>query len=259
LTIFSTVQKDDWIQFVSTTAHGNNANAGIYHGFIANSSTQPKVTGRVLWDPVRDLAYPNITWTGVHPKQTQCLIGFNFSSIDGHPGMGAVLIGNDTTFSDPIDLKNGTTYVDRHSDSYERWGDYFAVQPMFDANGALIPSEAWMAGFYGDGPNQNRTFISQVFSTDTIVPLHPDGGRVFPNPVADATTVTVEFNLDIAQKIEARLFFENGQKVQDLAGRLLPAGPAELYLDMSTLAQGVYIVELIGDQGFRKVERIVKL
>lgn len=257
--VLGAIQKDDWIQFVSTTAHGNNANAGIYHGFISNATSTPKVTGRVLWDPVRDLAYPNITWTGVHPKQTQCLIGFNFSSINGHPGMGAVLIGNDTTFSDPIDLKNGTTYVDRHSDSYERWGDYFAVQPMFDSNGELIPSEAWMAGFYGDGPNQNRTFISQVFSTDTIVPLHPDGGRVFPNPVADATTVTVEFNLEMEQNIEARLFFENGQKVQDLAGRLLPAGPAELYLDMSTLAQGVYIIEITGSGGFRKVERIVRL
>ena len=103
--VLGAIYKDDWIQFVSTTAHGNNANAGIYHGFISNVTSSPKVTGRILWDPVRDLAYPNITWTGVHSKQIQCLIGFNFSSIDGHPGMGAVLIGNDTTFSDPIDLK----------------------------------------------------------------------------------------------------------------------------------------------------------
>ena len=257
--VLGAIQKDDWIQFVSTTAHGNNANAGIYHGFISNVTTSPKVTGRVLWDPVRDLAYPNITWTGVHPKQTQCLIGFNFSSIDGHPGMGAVLIGNDTTFSDPIDLKNGTTYVDRHSDSYERWGDYFAVQPMFDANGELIPSEAWMAGFYGDGPNQNRTFISQVFSNDTVVPLHPDGGRVFPNPVADNSIVTVEFNLEVEQNIEARLYYENGQLVQELAGRLLPSGPAELFLDMSTLSQGVYIIKIQGDAGFEKVARLVRL
>jgi hypothetical protein len=257
--VLGAIQKDDWIQFVSTTAHGNNANAGIYHGFISNVTTSPKVTGRLLWDPVRDLAYPNITWTGVHPKQTQCLIGFNFSSIDGHPGMGAVLIGNDTTFSDPIDLKNGTTYVDRHSDSYERWGDYFAVQPMFDANGELIPSESWMAGFYGDGPNQNRTFISQVFSNDTVVPLHPDGGRIFPNPVADNSIVTVEFNLEVEQNIEARLYYENGQLVQELAGRLLPSGPAELFLDMSTLSQGVYIIKIQGDAGFEKVARLVRL
>ena len=257
--VLGAIQKDDWIQFVSTTAHGNNANAGIYHGFIANLASAPKVTGRILWDPVRDLAYPNITWTGVHPTQIQCLIGFNFSSIDGHPGMGAVLIGNDTTFSDPIDLKNGTTYVDRHSDSYERWGDYFAVQPMFDDNGELISSEAWMAGFYGDGSNQNRTFISQVFSNDTVVPLHRDGGRVFPNPVADNNTVTVEFNLETEQNIEARLYYENGQLVQELAGRLLAGGPAELFIDMSTLSQGVYIIKIQGDAGFEKVARLVRL
>ncbi len=52
-------------------------------------------------------------------------------------------------FPEPIDLKAGTTFVDRHSDSYERWGDYFAIQNMYDSDGTLIPSEVWMSGFMG--------------------------------------------------------------------------------------------------------------
>ena len=258
--VLGAIQKDDWIQFVSTTAHGSNVNAGVYHGFISNAqSAAPKVTARVFAHPVRDYGYPNITWSGVHPNQIQCLIGFNFTSIAGHPGMGAVQLGNDTTFSNPIDLITGTTHVDRHSDSYERWGDYFAVQPMFDENGLIISSEAWMAGFYGDGAQQNRTFISQVFSTDTLVTLHANDGQLYPNPAYDQDMVTITFNLDQDQRVEARLYNINGSLVQELTGRDLPAGPAELYIHLGTLAAGNYIVRLEGNAGFSKTERLVKL
>ena len=258
--VLGAIQKDDWIQFVSTTAHGASPHAGIYHGFINNAQgANPKVNARIFSHPTRDYGYPNLAWTGVHPKQIQCLIGYNFTSIADHPGVGAVQLGNDTTFSDPIDLKNGTTHVDRHSDSYERWGDYFAIQNMYDANGELIPSEVWMSGFYGDGPQQNRTYIAQVMSSDTIVPLHPDGGRTYPNPVVEGTQVTIEFNLETEQLITAQLFNSTGQFIQDLAGRLLPAGPAELYVDMNGLAQGTYIIRIEGDGGFNRIEKLIKL
>jgi len=258
--VLGAIQKDDWIQFVSTTAHGANSNAGIYHGFIDGaSSSDPKVSTRVLSHPVRDYGYPNIAWSGVHPKQIQCLIGFNFTSIDGHPGVAAVQLGNDTTFSDVVLLKEGTTHVDRHSDSYERWGDYFSIQNKYDKDGSLIPSEVWMAGFYGDGPAQNRTWISQVFGNDTIVPLHADGGVLFPNPVVDGMDVTVQFNLDAEQEVSAALFFENGQFIQNLSSRTLPAGPSVLYVDMTGLASGVYIIRIEGTNGLSKIERIVKI
>jgi hypothetical protein len=258
--VLGAIQKDDWIQFVSTTAHGTNANAAIYHGFIHDAQgAAPKVSARVFSHPVRDYGYPNITWSGVHPNQIQCLIGFNFTSIQGHPGMGAVQLGNDTSFSNAIDLINGTTHVDRHSDSYERWGDYFAIQPMFDEDGAIIPSESWMAGFYGDGPQQNRTYISQVFSTDTVVPLYANGGQLYPNPAYDLDIVTITFNLEQDQRIEARLYNTAGALVQELAGRDLPAGPAELYLHLGTLAAGNYVVRLEGSTGFVKTEQLLKL
>lgn len=258
--VLGAIQKDNWIQFVSTTAHGNNANAGIYHGFIADAqSSNPTITARVFYHPDRDYGYPNIAWTGAHTSQIQCLIGFNYTSIDGHPGVGAVQLGNDTTFSEPIDLKAGTTYVDRHSDSYERWGDYFAIQNMYDQQGQIIPSEVWMSGFYGDGPQQNRTYIAQVFGQDTIVPPHPDGGVAFPNPIVEGKLLTVQFNLEQEQNIEAQLFSANGQFIQNLTSRLLPSGPAELLIDMNGLSQGTYVVRITGDGGFSKIEKIIKL
>ena len=256
--VLGAIQKDDWIQFVSTTAHGNGPTAGIYHGFIDLSGSAPKVTARVFWDDERDYGYPNIAWTGVHTSQTQCLIGFNFTSVQDNPGVGAVQLGNDTTFSDPIDIINGTCYVDRHSDGYERWGDYFAIQPMFDQSGNIVPSEIWLSGYYGDGPNQNRTVVAQVFGNDTTVTLHADGGKVYPVPAADGTMVHVEFNLDRDQFVQGHLYFSNGQYVQALAGKNIPAGPAEIMVDLASLAQGTYILKLVGDSGFDKVVKLVK-
>ena len=256
--VLGAIQKDDWIQFVSTTAHGNGPTAGIYHGFIDLSGSDPKVTGRVFWDDERDYGYPNIAWTGVHTSQIQCLIGYNFTSVQDNPGVGAVQLGNDTTFSDPIDIINGTCYVDRHSDGYERWGDYFAIQPMFDQSGNIVPSEIWLSGYYGDGPNQNRTVVAQVFGNDTTVTLHADGGKVYPVPAADGTMVHVEFNLDTDQFVQGHLYFSNGQYVQALAGKNIPAGPAEIMVDLASLAQGTYILKLLGDGGFEKVVKLVK-
>ena len=85
---------------------------------------------------------------------------------------------------------------------------------------------------HGDGPQQNRTYIAQVFaSQDTLVPPHPDGGVAFPNPIVEGLLLTVQFNLEVQQQVKAQLFNTNGQFVQDLTGRLLPEGPAELLID----------------------------
>ena len=70
--------------------------------------------------------------------------------------------------------------------------------------------------------------------------------------MADNSIVTIEFNLEVEQNIEARLYYENGQLVQELAGRLLPSGPAELFIDMSTLSQGMYIIKIQGDADSKK-------
>ena len=87
----------------------------------------------------------------------------------GHPGVGAVQLGNDTSFSEPTSQVI-PTYVDRHSDSYERWGDYFAIQNMYNSDGTLIPSEVWMSIFMAMDPN--RTYIAQLI-VRTLLCHHP--------------------------------------------------------------------------------------
>lgn len=255
--VLGAIQKDEWIQFVSTTAHGNGPTAGIFHGFIDLSGSSNRVHSRILWDAERDYAYPNISWSGVHPSHIQCLIGFDFTSMEDHPGMACVHLGNDTLFSETVDIINGTTYVDRHSDSYERWGDYFSIQPHFDQDGNLVPQSAWMAGFYGDGGNQNRTYIAQIFSNDSIITPYAHTGKLFPNP-AGSGFVTIEFNVPEQQYIWGELYTIDGQLVQKLAEQQLPFGPAQLKLDVSTLSNGSYVVVLTGDYGFSYRQVLLK-
>lgn len=258
--VLGAIQKDQWIQFVSTTAHGNSSTAAIYHGFIDLSAPHKSVSARILWDYDRDYAYPNISWSGVHTSQIQCLIGFNFTSLEDNPGMACVHLGNDTSFSEPVDIINGTTYVDRHSDSYERWGDYFSIQPVFDPNGTLLPSQAWMAGFYGDGGNQNRTYIAHVQSNSTAIDFHPHNGLVYPNPVTDQNWVQIQFNLDEDSWVWGNLYDNNGRLVQTLSSKYLPLGPAEITLDLSTLAKGTYFVEIESEYGnLHLKEKVIKL
>ena len=69
----------------------------------------------------------------------------------------------------------------------------------------------------------------------------------------------MQFNLEREQNIRAELCTSTGQFVQNLAGRKLPAGPAELLIDMNGLSQGTYVVRLTGDDGFLRVEKVIKL
>ena len=69
----------------------------------------------------------------------------------------------------------------------------------------------------------------------------------------------MQFNLEREQNIRAELYTSTGQFVQNLAGRKLPAGPAELLIDMNGLSQGTYLVRLTGDDGFLRVEKVIKL
>jgi hypothetical protein len=82
---------------------------------------------------------------------------------------------------------------------------------------------------------------------------------LYPNPDYDQDLVTITFNLEQNQRVEARLYNVNGALIQELTGRDLPAGPAELYIHIGTLAAGNYIVRLEGNAGFSKTERLVKL
>lgn len=153
---------DDWIQFVSTTVNPATGLAGIYHGTVSNPlSSSMSISGHIIADNVKDFGYPNIAFSGNEDCDIETIIGFNFASPTDFPGVAAVYYGNDGAYSDVVYLKDGLNYVDAHSDSYERWGDYFGIQPKFGE-----PGTVWTAGFFGLTNNQNGTWFNELSSPD---------------------------------------------------------------------------------------------
>lgn len=173
--VLGAITNDDWIQFVSTTVNPATGLAAVYHGFINNPTEEDQtISGNILGDNTLDLGYPNIAFTGNEFCDTEAMIGVNFTSPTDFPGVGAFYYGNDSSYSNFVRIREGENYTDRHSDSYERWGDYFGIQPKFDE-----PGKVWTAGYFGLLNNRNGTWINELKSPDSnqiaVVALETDG------------------------------------------------------------------------------------
>ncbi|WP_417610813.1 T9SS type A sorting domain-containing protein [Owenweeksia hongkongensis] len=161
--VLGAITNGDWIQFVSNSINPATGFSSIYHGMITNPATpQRKISGTIIADPVLDFGYPNIAFAGNEDCDVESIIGFDFASPTDFPGVGAVYFANDSTHSTLVRLKEGGNYVDKHSDSYERWGDYFGIQKRHNN-----PGEVWVAGFYGLANTGSGTWINRLNSPDS--------------------------------------------------------------------------------------------
>jgi hypothetical protein len=163
--VLGAITNGDWIQFVSTTVNPQTGLAGIYHGWVTNpTENNQTITGTILGDQTLDFGYPNIAFAGNDPCDIEAIIGLNFTSPTDFPGVGTFYFGNDSSYSSFTRIKDGLNYTDRHSDSYERWGDYFGIQPKFDE-----PGTVWLSGYRGLQNRANGTWINEVKSPDSDV------------------------------------------------------------------------------------------
>lgn len=161
--VLGAITNGDWIQFVSTTVNPSTGLAAIYHGRVENpASPTQTISGTIISDSVRDYGYPNIAFTGNEDCDQEVIIGFNHTSPTDFPGVSAVYYDNSDQYSNVITLKEGENFCDAHSDSYERWGDYFGIQPKYNEPGTI-----WTSGFFGLMNNQNGTWINQLSSPDS--------------------------------------------------------------------------------------------
>lgn len=197
--VLGAITNGEWIQFVSNTVNPTTGFSSIYHGLIQHPATEyQKISGTILGDPVLDFGYPNIAYTGNEDCDIESMIGFNFSSLTDFPGIGTIYFANDSTHSDLVRIKEGEAYVDKHSDSYERWGDYFGIQKRHNTTG-----EVWIAGFYGLPSNSNGTWINHLESPDSnkiVAQTELSGDPVFCNgqlmikPSGGVAPYTYSFN-----------------------------------------------------------------
>ncbi|MCT4624728.1 MAG: T9SS type A sorting domain-containing protein, partial [Schleiferiaceae bacterium] len=244
---------DGKIQFVANTINPETGRAAFYHGFIENpESNKPTITGNIIGSDTLDYGYPNIAFSGKEDCEQQAIIGFDFSSINDHPGVGAIYFNNAGEYSDLQILVKGETYVDRlgppsYVPGWERWGDYFGIQRKFNQPGAV-----YCNGYYGRGANTNSIWTSEVFSPDT----NTTGGAVangqnvvFPNPTNNEEYVNVQFSLDKQQNVSAYIYDMNGRIVEKIVEHKDCVGTNVLSFSTFPLESGTYVVKLLNEGG----------
>ena len=159
--VLGAIQFNDQIQFVSTTINTKTGFAAIYHGVISNLEGNPSITSNIIADELKDLAYPNIAWSGNEDCDRETIIAFNHTSIDDFAGISSVYYSNTSEYSKILELKKGEGIVNRLPAGYERWGDYFGLQRKYNETGIVFSF-----GFTSDVLERNYGWVNELKSPD---------------------------------------------------------------------------------------------
>jgi len=119
----------------------DNGRAGIYHGTVSNVSTAPSISANIISNDDEDFGYPSIVYTGLEPEEQDGSLLYSHTGLNRFPGHSAIYFDQEGEYSDPLTLREGTSYIDELPDdsfSFERWGDYSMAQTVVDAQGRPI-------------------------------------------------------------------------------------------------------------------------
>ena len=139
----------------------NTGTAGIYHGIIYNYDINPYVESKILSDSIIDFGYPNIASTGINPNEKECIIGFNYTSVNDTNGISCLYMNNEKVYSHFTKLHRGTRAIDRLNGNIDRWGDYTGIQRKYDD-----PCRTWISGMFGK-IGSNGSWITSTAVSDT--------------------------------------------------------------------------------------------
>ncbi len=252
-----------WIQFVNHSMDTSTGTCGIYHGKIYNYwSDSLVVEGNIISDTVIDYGYPNIASTAIDVNETECIIGFNYSSVVDTNGVSCIYYKDDE-YSSLKKLHRGDKAIDRLSSNVERWGDYSGIQRKYDE-----PCKVWISGMYGKF-GANGSWISSVAVSDTcrdayqppIIPefIHDPSfseRNLFPNPSRELTYFDFITEKDMILKVG--LYNAQGEKLNILYDGLVNEGQNRLSFNISHLSIGVYILLIKNGETILFSEKLIK-
>ncbi len=246
------------IQFVGNTIDTSTGNAAIYHGFVENVTTSPTYRGGIVGDQNWDLGYPNIAFTGTEVSEMQCIIGFDYTSPQDNPGIGAVYFNNDEQYSEFAVVKAAEGMVDMISGKYERWGDYFGLQRKFNEPGVV-----WANGMYGGPTNRSRTWVAELASPDAsligVEKLNSDPMEMisYPNPTNDQ--FTLDFKMEDERVISVQLFGLDGKLIHDFGQTKSHQGKNRFSFSTSPLRLGQYVVKVFAGNKVLATKKLTKM
>ncbi|MDF9801089.1 pectate lyase [Catalinimonas alkaloidigena] len=107
-----------------------------------------------------------------------------------------------------------------------------------NANISLLSSES---------PEYSNYYSNLVFGID----------KLYPNPLEDTATSTMEFTIDKPAKVSLKVFDEDGKEVAELVKGFLYEGKYEIGWDTTGLEPGMYIVSLVSKKEARSIKAII--
>lgn len=249
--------QDNTIQFVQSTLDTATGRAAIYHGFINLTGTM-SATANIISDPLLDFGFPNISYTGIDPNETEAIITFNHSSSTVFAGFSAVYYGNDQTYSPALRVKEGSSVVNLLSGTYERWGDYSGSQTRYND-----ASKVWAVGSFGKSNGKHGTWIAELTSPDSTqhyFPPDPEpvlSEHVYPNPTQDM--VSIPFILEKDMVIRFSVYDMRGRRVTTLLEDKAKEGKNLFTFNTYPLTNGIYVLMIETEDGtLIRQDRIVK-
>jgi hypothetical protein len=230
----------DEIQFVSNSVDTLNGNAAIYHGKITGMlSGNYSVSGTLISIDSLDFGYPNITYVEPGTGGYASLISFNHSGPNRFPGF-SVLYYDGSSHSDILPLKEGLTYIDRLSQTEQRWGDYSGSQRLWS-----VPGVVWVEGIYGKG-NAYGCHAVKIGSYNADVNEYENVPfadlKVFPNP-ADQW-MHIDFQIPESGEVRFVLRDMSGRQVGVILERNCQKGKNILTFNTNTLRSGIFSVSM---------------
>ncbi|MFZ5553340.1 MAG: T9SS type A sorting domain-containing protein, partial [Bacteroidota bacterium] len=260
--IYGAFQMNDKIQFVHGTLDTATGTDAIYHGLIENIYGTPVITGNIISDTVLDYGYPNIAWTGIYPNEGRSIIAFNHTGANVNPGFSCIAFADDSTYSNRVQLKAGTTYVNVLTGTYERWGDYTGIQRRYNES-----CKVWAAGTWGklNGGNRiNGTWIAEIKSEDTCQ-FNPSIGvseisetndaLIYPNPAEDM--VNIVFEIDQSEEIYIDITDLQGKLVKRLGNGTVKTGKNQLQFSTEPMSNGIYLLRIYSENKVFVNEKLV--
>lgn len=231
------------IQFVASTLDTTSGNDGIYHGIIDTIGSVYNLNATIYSDPLLDIAYPNIAYSGTVSTSDSAIISLLQSSSTIFPGTGAVLFDG-TQFSPIATVKSGLGYTNMLNGE-ERWGDYTGCQRKYDQ-----PGFVWISGGYSLASHTTRTWIAELSSTTALgtepIVAEESITRIFPNPATDR--VTVQFANPMVQTLKMEVIDVEGRSLAVLFNGVVTKGENEFYFSSVALAKGIYFLRISGSQ-----------
>ena len=257
----------DWIQFVHHSMDTSSGTSGVYHGIIYDYEDEnPYIQGRIISDTAIDFGYPNIASTGININETECIIGFNYSSVVDTNGVACVYMKEDLYSNFKI-LHKGTHAINILSGPVERWGDYFGIQRKYDE-----PCKVWISGMYGK-TGVNGSWISNIAVSDTCRTADPtspftdinndneikerlDNLIIYPNPTEEISYFEFSVKEDSFLKIEIHDI--NGVSINTLYNSRVKKGKNRLSFNIAHLKSGVYFIKFIKDGDTLFTKKLIK-